>query len=74
MFRTIHIFLSVVLIASFLTTGGRNALGQEHVESVEAEGVATVLQGNTDIARDKIQEVLSQNEGKYLRIYTQGTG
>jgi Fe-S cluster assembly iron-binding protein IscA len=28
----------------------------------------------TDIARDKIQEVLDQNDGKYLRIYIQGIG
>jgi Fe-S cluster assembly iron-binding protein IscA len=28
----------------------------------------------TDIARDKIQEVLNENCGKYLRIFIQGTG
>jgi Fe-S cluster assembly iron-binding protein IscA len=28
----------------------------------------------TDVARDKIQEVLDQNAGKYLRIYVQGAG
>ena len=28
----------------------------------------------TDTARDKIQEVLDQNEGKYLRIFVDGTG
>jgi Fe-S cluster assembly iron-binding protein IscA len=28
----------------------------------------------TDTARDKIQEVLDQADGKYLRIYIQGTG
>lgn len=28
----------------------------------------------TDVARDKIQEVLDQNTGKYLRIYVQGAG
>ena len=53
MSRPIHVFLFVILIASFLATSGRSALGQEQVESVEAEGVATILQGNTDIARDK---------------------
>lgn len=28
----------------------------------------------TDIARDKIREVLDQNAGKYLRIFVQGVG
>ena len=28
----------------------------------------------TDEARDKIQEVLDQNAGKYLRIYIEGAG
>jgi len=42
-----------VLIASFLAISGGGAFGQEQVESVEAEGIATILQGNTDIARDK---------------------
>jgi Fe-S cluster assembly iron-binding protein IscA len=28
----------------------------------------------TDIARDKIQEVLDQNAGKYLRIYIEAIG
>ena len=28
----------------------------------------------TDIARDKIREVLDENEGKYLRIFVQGVG
>ena len=28
----------------------------------------------TDTARDKIQEVLDQNAGKYLRIYFDGVG
>ena len=28
----------------------------------------------TDIARDKIKEVLEQNEGKFLRIYAEGSG
>ena len=53
MIRPIHVFLSVVLIVSFFATGGGHALGQEQTESVEAEGIATILQGNTDIARDK---------------------
>ena len=28
----------------------------------------------TDVARDKIKEVLKNNPGKYLRIETQGFG
>jgi len=28
----------------------------------------------TDIARDKINEVLAQNSGKYLRLYVAGSG
>ena len=28
----------------------------------------------TDIARDKIQELLDQNTGKFLRLYIQGIG
>lgn len=28
----------------------------------------------TDIARDKIQELLDQNPGKFLRLYIQGIG
>lgn len=28
----------------------------------------------TDVARDKLQEVLNQNDGKYLRIFVQGMG
>jgi Fe-S cluster assembly iron-binding protein IscA len=28
----------------------------------------------TDTARDKIQEVLDQNSGKYLRLYVEGSG
>jgi Fe-S cluster assembly iron-binding protein IscA len=28
----------------------------------------------TDTARDKIQEVLDKNDGKYLRIFIQGMG
>lgn len=28
----------------------------------------------TDMARDKIKEVLDQNTGKYLRIYFDGAG
>jgi Fe-S cluster assembly iron-binding protein IscA len=28
----------------------------------------------TDMARDKIQEALDQNEGKYLRLFIQGIG
>ena len=28
----------------------------------------------TDVAREKIQEVLDQNEGKYLRLFIQGIG
>lgn len=28
----------------------------------------------TDMAKDKIQEVLDQNEGKYLRIFIDGVG
>lgn len=28
----------------------------------------------TDEARDKIQEVLDQNAGKYLRIFIEGAG
>lgn len=28
----------------------------------------------TDIARDKIKEVLDQSEGKYLRIFIEGMG
>ena len=28
----------------------------------------------TDTARDKIQEVLDQNSGKYLRLYLEGSG
>jgi len=28
----------------------------------------------TDMARDKIQEVLDQNVGKYLRIFVNGIG
>ena len=28
----------------------------------------------TDIARDKLKEILGQNEGKYLRLYVQGLG
>lgn len=28
----------------------------------------------TDIARDKIKEVLEQNEGKFLRIFAEGSG
>jgi hypothetical protein len=52
-FQRTQIVFSVLLIASFLFIGGGNAIGQEQVESVEVEGVATILQGNTDIARDK---------------------
>ncbi len=28
----------------------------------------------TDMARDKIQEALDQNAGKYLRLFIQGIG
>ena len=28
----------------------------------------------TDTARDKINEILKENEGKYLRIFVQGGG
>jgi Fe-S cluster assembly iron-binding protein IscA len=28
----------------------------------------------TDLAKEKIQEVLAQNGGKYLRLYVQGGG
>ena len=28
----------------------------------------------TDSARDKLKEILDQNTGKYLRLYTQGAG
>jgi len=28
----------------------------------------------TNMARDKIQEILNQNSGKYLRIFVQGMG
>jgi Fe-S cluster assembly iron-binding protein IscA len=28
----------------------------------------------TDTARDKIQKVLDQNSGKYLRVFIQGMG
>jgi Fe-S cluster assembly iron-binding protein IscA len=28
----------------------------------------------TDMARDKIQEVLDNNAGKYLRIFIEGVG
>ncbi len=28
----------------------------------------------TDLARDKIQEVLDQNNGKFLRLFIQGIG
>ena len=28
----------------------------------------------TDTARDKLKEILGQNEGKYLRLYVQGLG
>jgi Fe-S cluster assembly iron-binding protein IscA len=28
----------------------------------------------TNAAKDKIQEVLDQNEGKHLRIFVQGAG
>ena len=28
----------------------------------------------TDTARDKLNEILKQNEGKYLRILLQGVG
>jgi Fe-S cluster assembly iron-binding protein IscA len=28
----------------------------------------------TDMARDKLKEILEQNEGKYLRILLQGVG
>lgn len=28
----------------------------------------------TDMARDKINEILKENEGKYLRIFVQGGG
>ena len=28
----------------------------------------------TDIARDKIQEVLKTNQGKYLRVFAEGFG
>lgn len=28
----------------------------------------------TDMARDKIKEILDQNNGKYLRVFIQGSG
>ena len=28
----------------------------------------------TDLARDKIKEVLNQNKGMYLRIFVEGVG
>ncbi len=28
----------------------------------------------TDTARDKVQEILGQNTGKYLRFYSEGVG
>ena len=28
----------------------------------------------TDTAKDKLQEVLNQNSGKYLRIFIEGVG
>ena len=28
----------------------------------------------TDIARDKLTELLGKNEGKYVRVYAQGIG
>lgn len=28
----------------------------------------------TDMARDKIREILDQNQGKYLRLFIQGIG
>jgi Fe-S cluster assembly iron-binding protein IscA len=28
----------------------------------------------TDIAKDKIQEILDQNTGKFLRLFIQGIG
>ena len=28
----------------------------------------------TDMARDKLKEILEQNEGKYLRVLLQGVG
>ncbi len=28
----------------------------------------------TDVARDKIQEILDQNAGKHLRLFIQGIG
>lgn len=47
-------WIAVSLILTLcLTLGIQESIGQEKVESVEAEGVATILQGNTDIARDK---------------------
>jgi hypothetical protein len=51
--QRIQVLLYVLVIVSFLVIGRGTALGQEQVEAVESEGVATILQGNTDIARDK---------------------
>ena len=28
----------------------------------------------TDVAKDKIQDVLNENDGKYLRIFVDGMG
>ena len=28
----------------------------------------------TDVARDKLTELLDKNEGKYVRVYVQGIG
>jgi hypothetical protein len=42
-----------LLIVSFFIISAERAVGQEQVQAVETEGVATILQGNTDIARDK---------------------
>lgn len=46
--------IAAILLAAFVFVIGNFSISAQHTgETVEAEGIATILQGNTDIARDK---------------------
>ncbi len=50
---TFHPGIAIILLAAVLLAGSTFQTFGQTTETVEAEGVATILQGNTDIARDK---------------------
>ena len=52
LFQRRYFVIGIVLLTCFVLSFAGSAFGEEQTELVEAEGIATILQGSTDIARD----------------------